>query len=98
MLLKIVPTCKQTESNFGALIDYVLEKNHGVFGSARLTHGVTGIGHASAEMSVAAARNPSVTDPVVHAIVSCPETEHHDDAVIFSVAKTVLFSLGINDH
>ncbi|MDR5791677.1 relaxase/mobilization nuclease domain-containing protein [Caballeronia sp. LP003] len=56
------------------------------------------VGTAPAEFYSKAARNPSVSDPVVHLILSWPEHERPSYESVFDAGRDVLKALNLQDH
>ena len=62
------------------------------------THGVTSMETASIEMNAVSRKNTRCKDPAYHIILSWPEHEHPDPALIFDAAEHALKSLGLAEH
>lgn len=60
--------------------------------------GVLSLATAAYEMHAVAARNPRAFNPVLHLIISWPESERPDTEEIFIAARRVLTTLELLDH
>lgn len=61
-------------------------------------HGVAHLATAIPEMNAVARRNPRVTDPAFHFILSWPEHEAPSHAEVFDAARHALRALNLHEH